>query len=168
MKINKNERLGVIKFLWCHNGSSTGSSLNIVFSLKWSDFSELCSACVWPAIVYTLTPRGNRERPESGLYSKDLKKPTKFNEHPVKAWYSDFLYIYAYLQCIRLIIFRVTISCGCLQNYIFYISRDVKGGRRKIFPILFNFSYSIFLYFNVYLRCVRLMFLTGVHSLARL
>ena len=59
-----------------------------VFSLKCCDFSELykfwrsVGAC--PAIVYThLTPRGNRERPESGIY---LRNNTIFNEHPVLLW----------------------------------------------------------------------------------
>ena len=42
------------------------------FSLKCYDVSELCQFCcspgVWPAIVSQVTPRGNRERPESGIY----------------------------------------------------------------------------------------------------
>ena len=51
-----------------------------VFSLKCCDFSELCfwcSADVWPAIVssvYTLTPRGNRVRSETGKYFKIFEK----------------------------------------------------------------------------------------------
>ena len=32
--------------------------------------------------THTLTTRGNRERPESGIYFKSLKN-TIFNEHPV-------------------------------------------------------------------------------------
>ena len=39
--------------------------------------------------VHTLTPRGNRERTESGIYFKIFEKNTLFNEHPV---YQPYLY----------------------------------------------------------------------------
>ena len=34
-------------------------------------------------LVHTLTPRENRERPESGIFFKVFEKNTIFNEHPV-------------------------------------------------------------------------------------
>ena len=34
--------------------------------------------------VHTLTPRENRERPESGIFKNIRKKNTIFNEHPVE------------------------------------------------------------------------------------
>ena len=48
----------------------TGCSLDIVFSLKCCDFSEICQFCCkrWGLTchcVHSLTPRGNRERSES-------------------------------------------------------------------------------------------------------
>ena len=68
---------------------STGCSLKILFFLKmlwffwtlpvqlqcWFFFT--CLVC-----VHTLTPRENRERPESGIFL-NLKKNTIFNEDPV-------------------------------------------------------------------------------------
>ena len=51
----------------------------------------LCIACTGivlfckfpPQYTHTLTPRGNRERPESGIYFKKPSKNTIFNEQPV-------------------------------------------------------------------------------------
>ena len=58
---------------------STGCSLNIVFFCKMLWFfwtlqvllQRWCSTC---HCVHTLTPRGNRERPESGIYFKIFEK----------------------------------------------------------------------------------------------
>ena len=54
----------------------TGCSLNIVFFLKFCDFSELCLFCCSASstclvCVHTLTPR---ERPESGIFLNLWKK----------------------------------------------------------------------------------------------
>ena len=76
----------------CHtacsnNIGSTGCSLNIVFFLKmlwffWTLPVLLQRWCLTCRCVHSLTPRGNRERPESGIYFKIFKN-TIFNEHPV-------------------------------------------------------------------------------------
>ena len=60
----------------------TGCSLNIVFSLKCCDFSELCKFCcnagVWPTFVYKHWHRGgNRERGQSPEYI--LQSSKKYN-----------------------------------------------------------------------------------------
>ena len=69
----------------------TGCSLNIVFFLKMFFVTlqvlllqRLCLTC---HCVHTLTPRGNRERPESGIYFKFFEKNTIFNEHPVESMF---------------------------------------------------------------------------------
>ena len=50
----------IVNWNGCLRESTTGCSLNIVFFLE-----------MWPGhCVHSLTPRGHRERPESGIYFK--------------------------------------------------------------------------------------------------
>ena len=56
------------------------------FSLKCFFLNSVSSAAVLNLTchcVHTLTPRGNREMPESGIYFKIYENNTIFNEHPV-------------------------------------------------------------------------------------
>ena len=84
---NYRARFGNYKLGLRYSGIATsGCSLNIVFFFKCCDFSELCKFCCSGGVchcVHSLKPRGNRERPESGIYFNIFEKSTIFNEHPV-------------------------------------------------------------------------------------
>ena len=84
----------------------TGCSLKIVFFLKFFWFfwtlpvllQRWCSTC---HCVHSLTPRGNRERPESGIYLKVFEK-TQYS--------MNTLYLQFYMCRIWLFIFLLNIS----------------------------------------------------------
>ena len=103
----------------------TECSLNIVFFLKlmwyfWTLTVICCSAGVLPAIcVHTLTPRGNRARPDSGIYFKIFEKTKYLMNTQYVMWNSKHnCKIMNIQRCSvgRLICLSVMISCQVIKG----------------------------------------------------
>ena len=72
------------------SSSLKGNRVNVMIFPNSASFAAAALVCYLPSSgpsiksgVHTLTPRENRERPESEIYFKILEKNPIFNEHPV-------------------------------------------------------------------------------------
>ena len=104
--------------------------------------------CLTRHCVHSLTPRGNRERPESRIYLKIFEKnPTIFNQHPVcitwssvqgplsddSGWQLRDRKLSSWLLSVKL--WQLTERCSCgsdssavVQFVILYKKKDLKNG----------------------------------------